>query len=145
MTGSNGIMATEVARWLVAVVGGSTAIGAPLVDYFILGRQHMSNPRWPPHARFHNGQSIIMGTFQGLVAVAMMFSVPVTPTSLIIAAFVSASYWVAALGAILFPGTDWTDPEFQAETPRPFGLHIQQLLGTALLTMLAVAVGLAVL
>ncbi len=145
MTMSDGTTMMEAARWLVATVGGSTAVGAPLVDYLILGKQHMRNPRWPPHAKFHNGQSIIMGTFQGLLVLAMLFQAPLTPLSLTAAALVGASYWVAAFGAIRFPGTDWTDPEFQAETPRPLGLHIQQLLGATLLAMLAAAVVLAVL
>lgn len=145
MTGSDGATMMEAARWLVAAVGGSTAIGAPLVDYFILGQQHMRNPRWRPHAKFHNGQSIIMGTFQGVLALGMLFWSPFTRTSLIVGALVSASYWVAAFGAILFPGTGWTDPEFEAATPRPLGFHIQQLLGAALLAMLAGAIGLATL
>ena len=60
----------EAARWLVAFVAIVTALGGLIVDYFIpsSGRQHMKNPRWPPHAKFHNGQSILMGLGSGILA-----------------------------------------------------------------------------
>jgi len=53
----------EAARWLVAFVALVTAIGGLLADYFIpwSGRQHIKNPAWPPHGKFHNGQTILMG------------------------------------------------------------------------------------
>ncbi len=42
------------------VVAFVTAIGGLLADYFIptSGRQHIKNPHWPPHAKFHNAQTI---------------------------------------------------------------------------------------
>jgi hypothetical protein len=43
----------------------------------------------------------------------------------------------------LLPGTAWTDPEFEADTPKPLGLQLQQLLDTALLAVLAAAIALA--
>lgn len=68
------------ARWFVAGVGGSTAVGAPpFVDYFNLGMQHMPHPRWRPHAKFHNGHSIVMGAFQGVLVLAIGRGLPFTP------------------------------------------------------------------
>jgi len=59
----------EAARWLVVFVALVTAIGGLLADYFIpwSGRQHIKNPAWPPHAKFHNGQTILMGLALGVL------------------------------------------------------------------------------
>ena len=135
----------EAARWLVAFVSAGTGIGALCVDYLMsTGRQHIRNPRWPPHAKFHNGQTIMMGLIQGVVALVLLFGPGrLTLGRLLLAAIISSIYWLALFGARLFPGTAWTDPEFEAETPKPMGFHLQQLLGFVLLVILAAAIALA--
>ena len=35
------------------------------------GRQHIKNPNWPPHAKFHNTQTILMGFYLGVLAIAI--------------------------------------------------------------------------
>jgi hypothetical protein len=135
----------EAARWLVTFVSTGTGIGALCVDYLMsTGRQHIRNPRWPPHAKFHNGQTIMMGLIQGVLALILLFEPgQLTPGRLLLAAIISSIYWLALFGARLFPGTAWTDPEFEAETTKPLGFHLQQLLGAALLAILAAAIALA--
>jgi hypothetical protein len=43
-----------------------------------------------------------------------------------------------------FPGTAWTDPEFEAETPKLAGLAPQQLVTYVLCVVVLVAITLAV-
>ncbi len=101
------------------------------------GRQHIRNPRWPPHAKFHNGQSVMMGLIQGVLALVLLFEPgQLTLGRLLLAAIISSSYWLAAFGARVFPGMAWVDPEFEAATPKPLGLHPRQLLGLVLLAIL---------
>ena len=136
----------ETARWLVAFVSAGTGIGALCVDYLMstTGRQHIRNPRWPPHAKFHNGQTIMMGLIQGVLALVVLFEPGrLTLGRLLLAAIISSIYWLALFGARLFPGTAWTDPEFESETTKPLGFHLQQILGVALLAILAAAIALA--
>jgi len=138
----------EAARWLVAFVAVVTAAGGLLADYFIpwSGRQHIKNPAWPPHAKFHNGQTILMGLALGTLAIALLFGrQPLGTNGLVLAAILASLYWVCLLAAPVFPGTAWVDPEFESITPRPMGLHPQQLIGFVLLAILLAAVALALL
>jgi len=136
----------EAARWLVAFVALVTAIGGLLADYFIpwSGRQHIKNPAWPPHGKFHNGQTILMGLALGVLAMAILFGRhPMDANGLLMAAILASLYWVCLLAAPIFPGTAWTDPEFEPITPRPMGLHPQQLIAFVLLAILLAAIALA--
>ncbi len=134
----------EIARGLIAIVAVVTAAGGLCADYFIEAgaRQHLANPAWPPHAKFHNAQAILMGFGQGVVSLAVLFVGPLTPTRIVLAAIIASLYWVSLMFASIFPGTYWVDPEFDNDTPRPLGLHPQQLIGYVLLAVLVAAIAL---
>ncbi len=87
-----------------------------------------------------------MGLGLGVMALAILFGGQFTGAKgLVLAAVITSLYWDCLLIAPAFPGTAWTDPEFEAITPRPLGLHPQQLIGFVLLAILLVAVVLALL
>lgn len=136
----------ETARWIVAFVAVVTAGGGLGADWFVPfgAKQHLNNPLWKPHAKFHNAQGILMGFLQGVLAIGILFVVPLSLVTILLAASISSLYWVALTAAPIFPGTAWVDPEFDAETPRPFGLHPQQLIGYVLLALLLTAIAIAV-
>ena len=133
-----------VARWLIGFVG-VMEVGGLLADYLIwpTARQHMKNPAWPPHARFHNAQTILLGIGLGILTVALV-TVPAVDTQfhLLLAAGTASLYWLSMLLAPAFRGTVWVDPEFRDSTPRPLGLHPQHILAIVAVLMVAVAVGL---
>ena len=136
----------DLARWLVASVAFTTAIGGLLANYFIpsSGAHHIKNPRWPPHAKFHNAQSILMGFTLGVLAIAILFQrSPVSEDRLLLAALLSSIYWPCIFAAPIFPGTAFTDPEFVSVNPKPLALPAQLIIGLVLTTILATAVGLA--
>jgi apolipoprotein N-acyltransferase len=100
----------------------------------------------PPHAKFHNAQTILMGFYLGVLAIAILFvHQPLSMNRLVMAAILSSLYWVGIFGARIFPGTAWADPEFEATTPKPLGLHPQQLIGFILVGVLLAAIALALL
>jgi hypothetical protein len=136
----------EIARWLIAFVAFTTAIGGLMADYFIpsSGAQHIKNPRWPPHAKFHNAQSILMGLSLGVLALVILFRrSPVSRDDLWLSAILASIYWICIFAAPLFPGTAFVDPEFRSKTPRPMGLPGQLFIGFVLVAILIAAMSLA--
>ncbi|RYP30821.1 hypothetical protein DL768_011184 [Monosporascus sp. mg162] len=100
-------------RLLLTIDAVGLLIGAPIADY---GPTHMFNPRWPPHAKFHNGQTINLSILLGLATLYYAWRGAATPLLrrefMKITAFVGSIYWLAGLAAILYPGTMGLDPEF---------------------------------
>ena len=124
---------------VVLLIGG----GGLVADFMVpaTARQHLKNPHWPPHARFHNGQSISYGLLNGVLIVWLaVFADPRNSLSFPLAAALTLVYPLSMLGARLFPGTAWHDPEFDDNHPQVAGLDpnlFAGLLGLAL-TLLAV-------
>lgn len=105
-------MASSVTPGRVTIVLGNLlyAVGAFFFDY---SETHVFNPRWPPHARFHNGQTMSLGA---LLAAASMYYL-LRPTSSIAQAkdnvftstLIGSFYCTAGISAILYPGTAWQE------------------------------------
>ncbi|GCE14825.1 DUF6640 family protein [Tengunoibacter tsumagoiensis] len=127
----------NLARVLVSLAALFTLVGAVLADLVIpaTAKQHIYNPNWPPHAKFHNGQTIFLGVFLGLMALWLLWY----PGSNLqmqfhLAVVVAALYWLSMLGAMLLPGTKWSDPEFHQKPL--FGMPPQLFIGCVLLACL---------
>lgn len=135
----------QVATWiivLVAVINFGGIVADALVP--AVAKQHLWNPRWPPHAKFHNAQTMLIGAMSGSLSLAILFGLhPLTLPLFLIAAAVAATYFVAMVFAPWLPGTGWTDPEFVAETKYPLGLAPQQLVSYVVCGLVLLAVGLA--
>ena len=136
----------EIAKWLIALVAVFN-FGGFVADAIVpaTAKQHLWNPAWPRHAKFHNGQTMLMRMFGGLLSLAILFGArPLTLPMFLLSAGIAASYFVSMAIAPVFPGTGWIDPEFVGETGRPLGLAPQQLVTYVLCAVLLVAVVLAV-
>ena len=134
----------EIAKYLVAFValfnyGGLVADGLVPAG----ARQHLWNPAWPPHAKFHNCQTMLMGLIGGTLALAVLFAGPPSVPVLLVAAACAGNYFFAMALAPFFPGTAWSDPEFAGGVGRPLGLFPQQLISYVLCALTLLAVGLA--
>lgn len=135
-----------ISTWLVAFVAVYGGLGGVLFDAVIpaTARQHQGNPAWPPHAKFHNGQTMMLGVLNMVLALVVLFALPPTLPTLLVAAALAEIYFASMLLAPLFPGTAWSDPEFADLNPHPRGIPIQKLLSLLATGVVLVAVALAV-
>jgi hypothetical protein len=135
-----------VPRTLVGVVSAVTGVGALMADFVVpaTARQHMRNPRWPGHAKFHDAQYIVMSSLLGAVGLRLVTSRQGdVDRNLLAAAAIVSTPWLGMYGAALFPGTVLVDEEFappHGEGPRVEG---NIAIATTCLALLATGVGLS--
>ena len=114
----------RTARWILTIVGIYTAIGPWIFDF---GATHMYNDRWPPHAKFHNGQTLLFGSVLGILTIYHTWrGRGGAAGDLSMACLLGSLFWITQAGAGLLPNTALVDPEFAAGVPKPFGLSAPQ-------------------
>ena len=131
----------EIAKWIVALVAVYN-FGGYVADAVIpfTAKQHIHNPRWPPHAKFHNGQSMLLSIGLGLYSLFLLFGIsPLTFLHLMLAAVAAGLYFVTMLLSPVFPGTAWSDPEFTKENGSVLGMHPQLFVGLLVCLILLIA------
>jgi hypothetical protein len=96
-------------RLIFAFLAIQLIVGSHLADF---NRTHIFNPNWPPHAKFHDAQTL---TFSWLLSICSVFfawrKTNERLTSVLAASLFAAVYFIAQMGAILYPGTALFDPD----------------------------------
>jgi len=105
MTGNAKLSTVRVTLTVIAV---GTIVSPYVADW---NATHIYNPLWPPHAKFHNAQTMVMGTLLGLGALFLAWRPDGDVRANLTPALLFASlYWISQPFAFLFPGVAWTDP-----------------------------------
>ena len=106
-------------RSLLSIVATVTACGPFIFDW---NETHVYNPRWPPHAKFHNGQTMSMGLLLGLSALYFLFRHQASRTleqeSLKTATLLLSLYWITQLSGVMYPGSLPVDPNLGEGFPQ---------------------------
>lgn len=122
----------SIGKVLITLVAIWSAFGSYIFDW---NKTHIYNPNWPPHAKFHNAQTMLLGTVIGLLALWIIWYDKInTLYKLRMAAILASFYWITQVGATTFPGTALVDPEFS----HPGQLPAQLIVDIVMLTMLAI-------
>jgi uncharacterized membrane protein (UPF0182 family) len=106
---------------------------------------HIYNPAWPPHAKFHNAQTMIMGVLLGALSLYFLLTSGRDRLRVRVAALLAGLYWAALAPSILVPGTAFVDPEFGGYRPLylgpiPFNQSVLSLVVLGLLVAATAAV-----
>ena len=122
----------SIGKILITLVAVWATAGSYIFDW---NKTHIYNPRWPPHAKFHNAQTMLLGTMIGLLSLYVLWLQKGDKiTMLRLSAILASFYWITQAGAILFPGTALIDPEFA----HPGQLPAQLIVDVVMLVMLGV-------
>ena len=95
-------------RVILTVIALGTIISPYIADW---NATHIYNPLWPPHAKFHNAQTMVMGVLLGISGLFFLWRRSGGDADVVPAIVLIALYWVSQLPAFLFPGVAWTDPD----------------------------------
>ncbi|MDQ2842594.1 MAG: hypothetical protein M3Y72_16440 [Acidobacteriota bacterium] len=96
---------------IFTVVGVTLPIAAHAAD---MNETHIYNPNWPPHAKFHDGQTLSLSLLLGGLTTFLAWKSSRNVPMMVAATGAAASlYFLSQSTAILYPGTNYSDSEIQ--------------------------------
>lgn len=123
-------------RKILTFVAGATAVGGFAADW---NRTHLFNPHWPPHARFHDAQTIAMGALLGTAGLVGLNRTGQDPDrSTALGALLPGFFWASMGAAFAFPGAQGLQAEFPELVPRVGGVWIDERFAAAGMLGLAI-------
>jgi hypothetical protein len=126
-----------ISRILFTLSAIGLTVGAHVAD---LSPSHLFNDRWPPHAKFHTGQTLSMSLLLSLLTICCAWRRTSDQREAVFAtAGFAATYWVTQATAILYPNTAFYDPEFITARSFPLGLPFQAYFDLGFLSLIALA------
>ena len=132
-----------ISRTLFTLSAIGLTAGAHAAD---LSPSHLFNDHWPPHAKFHTGQTLSMSVLLSLLTIFFAWRKTSDLREAVLAtAGFAAAYWVTQATAISYPNTDFYDPEFRPEHRSKLGLPTQAYFELGFLPSIALASWLALL
>ena len=89
-------------RRILSSVAALTAAGVFLADW---NRTHLFNPDWPPHARYHDAQTMLLGSLLGGSGLYFLRRSGRDPErDLALGTLLPSLFWISQAGSFLFPG-----------------------------------------
>ena len=123
----------RIGAWIITLVAVAAIVGPFLADW---NETHIYNPRWTPHAKFHNAQTMLLGVGLGVSALYFVWRRKGDgKTNLLAAVIFAGLYWITQALSITFPGTALLDPEFDTGSRVPG----QLIMDVVILGLLGVA------
>jgi hypothetical protein len=121
-------------RYVLSGVALSLIPGGFLADW---NRTHLFNPRWPPHAKFHDAWTILLAASLGGTAMYLLWRRKAEPE---VAAALMAQVAGTQAVSFLVPGTGGVRKEFPRRSDRPGLAKLPEWMASTAL-LLATAAG----
>jgi hypothetical protein len=107
--------AATIGKALISVTAVAQSVGPYIFDF---NETHIYNESWPPHAKFHNAQTMSSGVALSVATLINLWR-PTSGRVGVDAAALSASvYFVSQLSAFFYPGTASVDPPGKDNWPQ---------------------------
>ena len=117
-------------KWLLSGVAAFTATGGFLADW---NRTHLFNSDWPPHAKFHDAWTILLGLGLGASSVYLLWRDDPDPE---MSALLPALFWAGQVGSFAFPGAAGIASEFPDPSARPMLAKLDERAASSLMLLL---------
>jgi hypothetical protein len=142
----------KLAKRLLVTAALLTIIIPLGVDAVLLGKGHMNNPAWLPHAKLHCAMSFFAAISLGGAALAVLKARPTTDRfSMGLAAFLGSAFWIGLIASGFWLGTSYgflndpvlsntPEPELFAPEPKLFGITIYL---NVVLSVITIAIAIA--
>jgi len=128
---------TGEGRLLLISVAALTTVGGFVADW---NRTHLFNSDWPPHAKFHDAFSIVLGALLGACGLYFLCRKGKDPqTDVALGALLPLLFWTAQGASFAFPGTEGLEAEFPEKVPRVKDVWINERFVSILMLVLITA------
>ena len=96
-------------RMIISFIGVFTLVSPYLADW---NATHIYNPTWPPHAKFHNAQTMVLGAFLGFLTLYNLWMRKGIGQKQVLkeTTVLAALYWLAQYLLYCFQATKLIDP-----------------------------------
>jgi hypothetical protein len=109
------MQAQVLGRALISATAIAQIVGPFVFDF---NETHIYNDSWPPHAKFHNAQTMSSGVALSAATLVNMWRLGSGRIGLDAAALSASVYWVSQLSAFFYPGTASVDPPGKDNWPQ---------------------------
>lgn len=128
-------------RILLMAGAAFTAAGGFVADW---NSTHLFNPKWTPHAKFHDAMSILLGAMLGTGSLYLLQKKDNQQSHLHWAVLLPSFYWASMAGSFAFPGAKGLEAEFPELVPKVSKLRINEgAVSAFMLSMLGLGYALA--
>ena len=122
------MQATILGKALISATAVAQMVGPFIFDF---NETHIYNPSWPPHAKFHNAQTMSSGIALSLATLVNLWRPGSGRVGVDAAALSASVYWVSQLSAFFYPGTASVDPPGRDNWPQlRYAIPIVTVIGT---------------
>ncbi len=122
---------TNTGKNLLTGVAVFTTVGGFLFDW---NKTHLFNPYWPPHAKFHDAMTILLGFTLGLTGLYLLQKKKGDKTTnLQYGTLLPTFFWAAQACSIAFPGAKGLEAEFPEKVPQFGPIKLNEVAVSALM------------
>ena len=131
----------KAGRALLTTIAALTAAAGFIAD---MNKTHMFNPRWTPHAKYHDAMTILLASMLGTSGTYLLHKKGGNQKfQLALGTILPGFFWTAMAGSFAFPGAKGLEAEFPDKVKKLGSLRLNE--GFASAVMLALlATGLVI-